>query len=164
MAEKMYSQDEMTTILRNAIEDRAEWFWRLYTAFRKTDPEGARGIVEKVIHEFGQRKGKKMNLPDDANAQQFLEGIMDGPAFYAFAMKPDKLEPQEAGIKFYACPFMDVYDKLGLSMEEKVELCEVANCGDVGMVSLFPHLQLDFPKMLSKGDSHCHMHVISTKE
>jgi hypothetical protein len=58
---------------------------------------------------------------------------------------------------------MDVFGKLGLSEPEKRELCEVANCGDFGMISRFPGLELDFPEMLSGGGRCCHMHVVRKK-
>ena len=163
MPNTTYSLEEMTQILDHAIEDRAEWFWRLYTAFKEVNPEKAREACEKVILEFGQRKGRKMNLPAAANAQQFIEGVANGPAFYSFDMVYDKLSPDDSGLKFYACPFLEVFEKLGLSKDEQWELCQIANCGDFGMASLFPHLQMEFPEYLSRGDSCCHMRVTAKK-
>lgn len=159
MPTTMYTLEEMTQILNNAIEDRAEWFWRLYTGYKAVDPKAAREVAERVIGEFGQRKGKKMELPDDADAREFVEGVMNGPARYSFAMTATKLDPDESSIKFAACPFMDVFKKLGLTEDEKKELCAIASCGDFGMASLFPHLTLDFPELISHGDSCCHMHI-----
>ena len=159
MPNTLYTQEEMTRILDHAIEDRAEWFWRLYSAMKSACPDRAREICEQVILEFGQRKGQKMNLPPDANAQQFIEGVAAGPAFHSFGMVYDRLSPEESGLKFYKCPFLAVFEKLGLSPEERLELCQVANCGDFGMASLFPHLNMEFPQYLSKGDPCCHMKV-----
>ena len=110
MPNTTYSLEEMTQILDHSIEDRAEWFWRLYTAFKAVNPEKAREACEKVILEFGQRKGRKMNLPADANAQQFIEGVANGPAFYSFGMVYDKLSPDDSGLKFYKCPFLEVFE------------------------------------------------------
>ena len=64
---------------------------------KEVNPEKAREACEKVILEFGQRKGRKMNLPADANAQQFIEGVANGPAFYSFDMVYDKLSPDDSG-------------------------------------------------------------------
>jgi len=155
----MYTTEEVTQILNNAIEDRAEWFWRLYTGFKEINPEAAREVAQKAIHEFGQRKVRKINLPDNADAQQFVEGVMSGPARYSFAMTATKLDPDESSIEFAKCPFLEVFDKLGVDKEYQKELCLLANCGDFGMVSIFPHLELDFPKLLSNGDKCCQFRV-----
>ena len=163
MPSTTYSREEMTAILDHAIEERAEWFWRLYSAFKKVCPEKAREMCEKEILEFGRGKGRNMGLPADANAKDFIEGVANGPAFYSFGMVFDELTPERSGLKFYKCPFMDIYDKLGLSQEEKWELCQVANCGDFGMADLFPHLKMEFPEYLSRGESCCHMLVTMKK-
>ncbi|GHV37876.1 hypothetical protein FACS1894187_15770 [Synergistales bacterium] len=164
MPEVFYTSEEVTQIVRGTIEDRAEWFWRLYFAFKKSDPKGAREIAEKVIHEFGARKVGKMNLPKNATAREFVEAVDSGPARLAFDMKAVKLDDDESSVLFFACPFMDVFAKLGLADEEKRELCEIANCGDFGMISCFPELELDFPELLSKGGRCCHMHVTKKKQ
>lgn len=159
MPTTVYTEEEMTNVLKAAIEDRAEWFWRLYFGFKKIDPEQAQKVAEDAIFEFGKRKALKMHLPNDANARVFVEGVMTGAAKEAFGMTATKLDSEESSIHFSCCPFMDVYDKLGLTMEEKQELCKVASCGDFGMVAMFPHLKLDFPQLLSNGDCCCHFHV-----
>jgi hypothetical protein len=163
MPQVFYTQEEVAQIVKGTIEDRAEWFWRLYFGFKKLDPQGARAIAEKVIHEFGVRKVEKMNLPPDATASDFVRAVDSGPAKLAFDMKAVKLDDDESSVLFFACPFMDVFGKLGCTDAEKRELCEVANCGDFGMISRFPQLQLDFPEMLSRGERCCHMHVTRKK-
>ena len=49
MPNTTYSLEEMTQILDHAIEDRAESFWRLYTAFKGVNPEKARAACENVM-------------------------------------------------------------------------------------------------------------------
>jgi hypothetical protein len=160
MPQVTYTQEEVAQIVKGTIEDRAEWFWRLYFGFKKLDPEGARKIAEDVIREFGVRKAGKMKLPPGATAKEFAESVNSGPARLAFDMETAKLDDDESSILFFGCPFMDVFEKLGCTAEEKRELCEVANCGDFGMIGCFPGLELDFPEMLSRGERCCHMHIV----
>ncbi|MDR1650042.1 MAG: L-2-amino-thiazoline-4-carboxylic acid hydrolase [Synergistaceae bacterium] len=160
MPQVMYTEEEVAQIVKGTIEDRAEWFLRLYFGFKKLDPAGARKIAEEVIREFGVRKAGKMKLPPDATAREFVESVDSGPAKLAFDMKAVKLDDDESSVLFFGCPFMDVFEKLGCTDDEKEELCEVANCGDFGMISCFPGLELDFPEMLSRGGRCCHMHVV----
>lgn len=156
MSEKMYTQEELTNAFRSAIEDRAKWFYLL----SKHTPEGFDEVAEKAITEFGVAKGKA--LGDCQNAKDFANGILTGHPREAFAMEPVKLDENESVIKFHYCALVEAWKKLGCSKEEIAHLCDLACFGDFGMVSVFPHLKLEFKQLLSRFEDCCEM-VITKK-
>lgn len=156
MSEKKYTQEELTNAFRSAIEDRAKWFYLL----SKHTPEGFDKIAEKAITEFGIAKGKA--LGDCKTAKDFANGILTGHPREAFAMEPVKLDENESVIKFHYCALVEAWKKLGCSKEEIAHLCDLACFGDFGMVSVFPHLMLEFKQLLSRCESCCEM-VITKK-
>lgn len=154
MSDKKYTQQEMTDAFRSAIEDRAKWFYLLIKYARKENADIDK-IAEQAITEFGEIKGKAIGSPK--HAKDFAKAILTGHAKEAFEMKSIKLEKNESVIKFNYCPLVEAWKKLGCSSEEVAKLCDLARCGDYGMVKGFEHLELEFNQLLSKGDSCCEM-------
>jgi hypothetical protein len=74
-----------------------------------------------------------------------------------------KEEDDESIIEFSTCPLVDSWKKLGCTDEEIATLCDYASCGDYGMVSVSPELQIEFPELISKGGKCCRM-VITKKK
>jgi len=157
MCEKKYTQEELTNAFRSAIEDRAKWFYLL----SKYTPEGFDEIAEKAITEFGVAKGKA--LGECKTAKDFANGILSGHPREAFAMEPVKLDEDESVIRFHYCALVEAWKKLGCSPEEIKHLCDLACFGDMGMISVFPQLDLEFKKLISRGDEVCEM-VITKKD
>ncbi len=156
MADKKYTQEELTDAFRSAIEDRAKWFYLLW----KHTPEGFDDVAAKAITEFGVAKGE--GLGECETAKDFANGILTGHPREAFAMEPIKLEEDESVIKFRYCALVEAWKKLGCSDEEVAHLCDLACNGDFGMISVFPHLELEFKQLLSKNEECCEM-VITKK-
>lgn len=159
MEEKKYTQQELTDAFRAAIEDRARWFYLLLKYIREEKADADK-IAEKAITEFGVMKGKAIG--EAKTARDFAGALLTGHARGAFAMDPVQLDDGESIIKFRHCALVEAWKKLGCTPEEVAKLCELACNGDYGMVSVFPHLSLEFRQLLSKGDECCEL-VITRK-
>ena len=155
-----YTKEEVTEILSKAIEDRAKWF-ALVVKNAKEKGYDMKDVAEKSIWDFGVDKGNAGG-PDCKTADEFLNVVHSGPAVGAFQMDIIKEDPDESVIEFNACPLVDSWKKLGCSDDEIAQLCDYASCGDYGMISVSPDLNLEFPELISKGGKCCRM-VITKK-
>lgn len=160
MCDKIYSQQELTDTFRAAIEDRARWFY-LLLKYAKEENADVDKIAEKAIKEFGNMKG--MAIGEAKTALDFANAILTGHPREAFAMEPVKLDENESVIKFRYCALVEAWKKLGCAPEEVAKLCELASFGDYGMIECFPHLDLEFKQLISKGQDCCEM-VITKKK
>lgn len=158
MSEKKYTEKELTEAVRGGIEDRATWFYLLLKVAKEEglDPDK---LSKKAITEYGKLKSK--NFKNVNGAGDFVDQLGCGVNKLAFDAKKIVSEEKRGELKFSHCPLVEAWKKLGCSKEEIVDLCKMANYGDFGIIGRFSELQLEFPKMLSKGDSCCH--VVVTK-
>lgn len=150
---------EVTTAFRTAIEDRATWFYLLLKAAEETGGD-AEVIAEKAITKFGQSKGKKLgevNTPGE-----FVDALGCGYAEKAFDMEKVEKTDEKGVMRFHYCALVESWKKLGCSDEEISKLCKLARYGDYGIVSNFPHLQLEFSKLIADGDDVCEL-IITKK-
>ncbi len=159
MSEKKYTEEELTEAVRGGIEDRATWFYLLLKVAKEEglDPDK---IAKKAITEYGKIKSK--NFKDVNGAGDFASQLVGGVTKCAFGAEIVSAADKKAELKFSHCALVEAWKKLGCSSKEIVNLCKMANYGDFGIVSCFSKLQLEFPKMISKGDSCCH--VVVTKK
>lgn len=105
MSEKIYTQEEMTQAVRNAIEERAKWFYLLY----KYTPVGFDEIAKKAISEFGRDKGIAQGNCD--TAIDLANYLLAEPGRGAFAMEPRILTPEKSVIKFRYCALVEAWKK-----------------------------------------------------
>ncbi len=141
---------ELTEAVRLAIQDRATWFYLLIKEFQAagyaTDEP-----VRKAIFKFGQMKGRRIGQA--GTPREFFDGIATPVGALAFEME-DKGAGAEQGVyRFHHCALVEAWKKLGATPEEVAHLCELASCGDFGVVSCSPGLELEFNKLIAKGDA-----------
>jgi len=156
MDEKIYSQKEFTDGIRSAIQDRATWFYLLLQAAEEEGLDPDR-IAHKALTKYGKLKGS--NYKDVKSAGDFVTKLSSGNNTYAFAIEKLVVEENWGELKFGHCALVEAWKKLGCTPEEIQNLCKMANYGDYGILSCTEGLELEFPKMLAKGDDHCHVIV-----
>ncbi|WPC43588.1 L-2-amino-thiazoline-4-carboxylic acid hydrolase [Clostridium sp. JS66] len=159
MSEKKYTEEELTKAIRGAIGDRATWFYLLLKAVKEEGIDADK-IAKKAITEYGKMKSK--NFKDVNGAKDFATQLVGGVTKCAFGAEIAAAGDKKSELKFSHCALVEAWKQLGCSKDEIVELCRMANYGDFGIASSFDGIELDFPKMLSKGDECCH--VIVTKK
>ncbi len=157
MMKEQYSKEEVVEILRNAIEDRAKWFYLVlkYAKELGVDQKTIDQMAEKAIWDFGVGKGQKMGVCSKAN--DLMNKIYDGPVIGAFEMEKIEEGEEQSILEFSYCALVEVWKKLGCSDDEIAQLCDYASCGDFGLASISPELDLSFNELLSKGGNCCRM-------
>ena len=150
------TQEELTEAIRMAIQDRAVWFYLLIKEFKAAGYETDEP-VKKAIFKFGQMKGRKIGSA--TTPQQFFDGIGTPNARLAFAMEDKGVGPKKGVYRFHNCALVEAWKGLGATPEEIAHLCDLASCGDHGVVSCFPELELKFNDIIAKGDAYCELEI-----
>jgi hypothetical protein len=156
MSETTVSQAELTEAIRLAIQDRATWFYLLIKEF-KAAGYATDEPVRKAIFKFGQMKGRKIGTASTPKA--FFDGIGTPNARLAFEMEDVGVDGQRGAYRFHHCALVEAWKNLGASKEEIAELCDLASCGDHGVISCSPELELKFNAIIAKGDAYCELEV-----
>lgn len=139
---------------RTAVEDRAQWFYLLLKAAEEVgaDPES---IAKSAITRYGVQKGKALGEINDA--AEFVEALAKGYGCGAFQMKVVEKSPEKSVLHFSYCPLWESWKKMDLPPAEISRLCRLARHGDLGMISNFPELSLEFCKLLAEGEECCEL-------
>lgn len=156
MSEKTVTQAELTQAIRLAIQDRATWFYLLIQEFKAAGYETDEP-VKKAIFRFGQMKGRKIGTA--TTPQEFFDGIGTTNARLAFDMEDAGVAGDKGAYKFHHCALVEAWKNLGATPEEVAHLCDLASCGDYGVISCFPELDLKFNSLIAKGDCCCELEV-----
>jgi hypothetical protein len=153
-------EKELTEAIRLAIQDRATWFYLLLKEIKAAggDPDA---VAEKAIFKFGQAKGKKIGKA--ATPKEFFDGIATRNAALAFAMEPGEVTADRGYYRFHYCALVEAWKQLGCSPGEIAHLCELAKCGDYGVISCFPELELSFNGVIAEGKPYCELIVTKKK-
>ena len=158
--EKCVTQAELTEAIRLAIQDRATWFYLLIQEFKAAGYETDEP-VKKAIFKFGQMKGQKIGTA--ATPKAFFDGIGSPNAQLAFKMENAGVAEDKGAYRFHHCALVEAWKNLGASPEEVAHLCDLASCGDFGVISCSPALELKFNSLIAKGDAFCELEVSKKK-
>jgi hypothetical protein len=154
-------QSEVTKAYRAGIADRATWFYLLLKTAADMGVDADK-LAEQAIWQFGVEKGKR--LGDVQHAAGFVAALQCGYGCGAFDMEVVETAEEQAILRFHHCALVESWKERGLAPEEIARLCRLARFGDLGMVSNFPGLTLDFPKIIAEGDDYCQLNVNAEKE
>ncbi|EEG78941.1 L-2-amino-thiazoline-4-carboxylic acid hydrolase [Dethiobacter alkaliphilus] len=147
---------EITKAYRAAIADRATWFYLLLQAAEEKGVNTDE-LAQKAIWQFGVEKGKR--LGEIKNAADFAAALQSGYGCGAFAMEALEVSPTASRLRFHHCELVETWRKRGLSEKEVSRLCRLARWGDLGMVSNFTGMTLEFPSVIADGDDYCELCV-----
>jgi hypothetical protein len=154
--EKCVTKAELTEAIRLSIQDRATWFYLLIQEFKAAGYETDEP-VKKAIFKFGQMKGTKIGTA--TTPKEFFEGIGTVNARLAFSMEDMGVAATKGVYRFHHCALVEAWKQLGAPPEEIAHLCELASCGDYGVIDCFPELNLKFNDVIAKGDAYCELVV-----
>lgn len=161
-AEKpVYTEKEFTEAIRLAIQDRATWFYLLMEGMKEMGYD-ADAVAKKAIFKFGQMKGEKIGTA--TTPKEFFDGIATRNAALAFEMEPGQCSEETGTYRFHHCALVEAWKKLGCSPAEVKHLCDLASCGDYGVVSCFPELELKFNSLLAAGEDCCELQIDKKKK
>jgi hypothetical protein len=147
---------ETTKAYRAGIADRATWFYLLLKTAAEMGADADK-LAELAIWQFGVEKGKRLGEINDAAG--FVKALQNGYGCGAFAMEEVSCAAEQATLRFHHCELVETWRNRGLSPDEVSRLCRLARFGDLGMVSNFPNLALEFPKIIADGDDYCQLDV-----
>ena len=157
-AEKpVFTEKDLTDAIRAAIQDRAVWFYLLYSGMKEMGYDADK-VAEKAIYKFGQMKGSKIG-GQGKSPKDFFTGIATRNAALAFEMEPGSCDEKTGTYRFHHCALVEAWKNLGCTPEEIKHLCDLASCGDQGVVSCFPGLELKFNSLLAAGEPYCELQI-----
>jgi len=150
----MIKAEETIKQVREAIKDRATWFFLMYKTFSKVlPPEEVERLAREAIYQFGTLKGKKDGRkisPDEWVEKHMTKG--SGQVFQSEINKEKDFSEQ----RMTYCPLVEAWKELGCSDEEIDLFCDIAMEGDRGRAD-YHGIPWDIPKRLGKGDSFCQL-------
>lgn len=156
----VYTEKDLTEAIRAAIQDRATWFYLLLEGMKEMGYD-ADAVAKKAIFKFGQMKGQKIGTA--TTPKEFFDGIATRNAAFAFAMEPRDCTEEVGTYRFHHCALVEAWKNLGCSPDEIKHLCDLASCGDHGVVSCFPELELKFNALLAAGEDYCELQIDKKK-
>lgn len=153
--------DEKTTLVRNAIEHRATWFYLLLKEVEKRGLD-LEEVGRAAIYECGCFHGiEKMmkNCNDPADLREFLKVFADETGQKVFEMEVLENTEDKLYIDFHYCPLVSAWKKLGATDEEIPILCDIAMDGDRGICSKFEGYEFNLGKVIAKGEGICEIRI-----
>jgi hypothetical protein len=151
------TKTELTEAVRSAVQDRAAWLYLLIKEFQAAGYETDEP-VKKALFKYGQLNSRKMGAITSPKA--FFDGIgATGNAGLPFAREDMGVGTDKGVYHLHHCPLVEAWKNLGATSEEIIHLCDLAYCGDAGLISGFPGLDLKFNETIAKGDAYCEMVV-----
>ncbi len=147
-------QEETIKRVREAIKDRATWFYLLYKSFSEVlPPEEVEKRAREAIYQFGVLKGKKDGKkisPEEWVDKHMAKG--SGEVFESRIAK--EADSSEQCMTF--CPLVEAWKELGCTDKEIDLFCDIAMEGDRGRAE-YHGIRWEIPKRLGKGDSYCQL-------
>lgn len=153
--------DEKTTLVRNAIEHRATWFYLLLKEVKERGldfEEVGRAAIYKCGCFHGIEKMMK-NCKDPADLREFLKVFADETGQKVFEMEILENDEDKLYIDFHYCPLVAAWKKLGAADEEIPLLCDIAMDGDRGICSKFDGYEFKLGKVIAKGEGICEIRI-----
>lgn len=153
------SPEQLAKIVSSAIRDRALIFYFIWKAIQDLHPEiDADEIMAEGSKRFGEYRAPGLAPVKDAADALCRQTSKAG--MLAFEQKITKLTPEHSEKIMKHCPFIDTFNELGCTQEEKTKLCtKLLMPGDYGLLSPYKNIRLEFPKNLAE-DNVC---ILCTK-
>ena len=102
---------------------------------------------------------KHITISAAATPKAFFDGIGSPNARLAFEMEDAGVAGDKGAYRFHHCALVEAWKNLGASPEEVAHLCDLASCGDHGVISCSPGLELKFNSLIARGDAFCELEV-----
>lgn len=153
--------DEKTTLVRNAIEHRATWFYLLLDEARKRGldmEEVGRAAIYRCGCFHGVERMLK-NCEDPEDLRSFLKVFADETGQKVFEMEIVENSEDKLYIDFHYCPLVAAWQKLGVKEDEIPLLCDIAMDGDRGICSRMDGYEFKLGKVIAKDEGICEIRI-----
>lgn len=147
--------------LRDEIKNRARIYHFIYQELRKeVGEEKAEEILKRAVYRRGKEKGvelaKKIGEPDlEKLAKSFVEGKEE---LDAFGHEVVDVADDHALLRLNRCPLVEAWEEIGLSLEERKTLCDIAYQVDFGKFEAAGY-KLKFNCRIAAGERFCDLYV-----
>lgn len=156
MDSKEVSYRELRDAVRDAIEDRAVWFYLLLKELQDGQEIKEVDFAKNAIFQFGKLKGQMMEPAEGPDL--WAKKLITKTGQMVFEQELKEANKDKAVLEFSYCPLVTGWKKVGASPKEISLLCKMARCGDFGRIAPFP-LNLEFEKLIADGDDLCRLIV-----
>lgn len=146
--------DKTLKILRDAFEDRALWLYFLYEEMKRSFGEvRAREISKLAIRKYGTLKGDRAVKAGLKTPKDWITAHNTGGNHCIFSSST-AVNGTIGEQKFFYCPLVEAWKKVGCTKEEIKDLCDIAMEGDYGMADAMG-IKMEIPKRIATGNDCC---------
>ncbi|SMP56204.1 L-2-amino-thiazoline-4-carboxylic acid hydrolase [Anoxynatronum buryatiense] len=156
--QKKKQEDDVTALLRGAIEHRATWMGLTYLAAKEAGCD-AEKITRAAIRKTGNIHGAniKKAMENGESLVDFRHAFLTTHVINIFEMDIKELETENFKIEFNYCPLVSAWQKLGMDNETIDLLCDMAMDGDRGIAEVIG-ATFELGDTIAKGCATCKLH------
>lgn len=153
-ASTMYD-DDMTNVLRGAIEHRATWLYLLLDEAKRNGFDYEK-IGRDAVFRCGVVTAENKIKPNaDVSAlDQFFEPFIPEATRKALEVEVVEKNSDALVLQFHYCPLISAWQKLGATDQEIALLCDIAMDGDRG-IAMACDYDFSIEQKIAEGDSIC---------
>jgi len=151
--------------LRAAIEQRAAWLYLLLDEARKQGLDWDQ-FAQNAIRRYGVyngHNGRFKKMKDRSSLVELSNYFGFGNGNYIFEQDRVVISEDLYEVHFHYCPLVAAWQKLGATDEEISKLCEIAMCGDRGMISTMEGMDFILEETIADGGDKCVVKVVKKK-
>lgn len=147
--------------LAGEIKNRARIYYLIYRELsREVGETKAEAILRRALYERGREKGLELAQKTGRGdlrkvAAAFVEGKEEVDVFGHQVVAVDD---HHALLRLNRCPLVEAWDELGLSLDEKRTMCDIAYQVDFGKFEA-AGFRLKFNCRIADGEPTCDLHV-----
>ena len=154
-----FTREEFLEAVRGANGTRAQWF---YLMLKEAKRQGLDldEFCKETIYKFGLERGQKYSVCKTPG--EMAEMLYNSNGQDVFAMELAEKSDEKGVLKFHHCPLAQTWTDLGLSAEERKELCRLACYSDFARADC-ANVDLHFAQKIAHDEPVCEL-VFTTRK
>ncbi len=155
---KKQQEDDLTEMMRAAIEHRATWMALTYLEAKESGCD-AEKITRAAIRKTGNLAGKKIKeaMENKDSLVDFRYAFLSSQVLKNFEMDIKELVEDTFKVEFNYCALVNAWQKLDIDDETIDLLCDMAMDGDRGIAEAIG-VSFELGDTIAKGCATCKLH------
>ena len=143
--------------IRAAFEHRATWLYYLLNEIKESgDWEAAGRRAVRNCGFFHAVEKKILDVKDENDLRLFKEAFINQRILRVFEGEVIESKKDQLKINFHYCPLVTAWEKLGVTQEDIITLCDIAMEGDRAIADKMDY-RFTLGKVIAKNDPICEL-------